>query len=502
MRGQSKTLVRLSSSAALLAVLGGCSSSPPANAGAGGQSSAGLSGAPSSAGNAGLAAAAGSSASAGESAAGGGENRAGANGAGAGGATSESGGTAPGGSGGVGPATVVDASSMTGKQLFGYQGWFACPGDGGPTDRWQHWFRNNTPSAESATFDLWPDVRELGADELFATNMTLQAGAGPARVFSSFNAKTVARHFAWMKSAGIDGVFVQRFLADVKDLTTRQVRDQVLLNARAGAEANGRVFTVMYDISGANPATLVADLQAEWHYLVEVLKVTESPRYLHHRGKPVLAVWGFGFSDRPASAAQAASIIADLRTGKYPVSLVGGVPTGWRTLSDDSQTASAWAAVYRSFDVISPWSVGRYVDDAGADRFAKEHLTPDLAELKPLGIDYLPVVFPGFSWHNLNGDALNQIPRRGGAFYWRQVYNALKLGSDMLYGAMFDEVDEGTAFFKVAPAQADLPAQGTFLSLAADGKSLPSDWYLKLAGAATRALRGELAPTTSLPISP
>ena len=179
---------------------------------------------------------------------------------------------------------------------------------------------------------------------------------------------------------------------------------------------------------------------------------------------------------------------------------MGGVPTAWRTLDEDSKTAPEWADVYRSFDVLSPWAVGRYTTDASADTFRQEQIEPDLAELTGLDVAYMPVVFPGFSWHNLNGAALNQIPRRGGAFYWRQVYNALDAGSHMLYGAMFDECDEGTAFFKAAASQGDLPTEGTFLSLDADGESLPSDWYLQLAGAATRALRGEIPTTVDLPL--
>jgi hypothetical protein len=407
------------------------------------------------------------------------------------------------GSGGSAPA-VVDASSMSGKHLFGYQGWFACPGDGGPSNRWVHWFRGNTPSAANATFDLWPDVSELAEDELFDTNLSMQGGA-PARLFSAIKEPTVVRHFKWMQEAGIDGVFVQRFLADVRDTSTRKVRDQVLLNARAGAERHGRVFSVMYDISGASESTLVADLEAEWKYLVEVLEVTDSPRYLRHAGKPVLALWGLGFSDRPGTAAQAQTLVDALKEGAHPTTLLGGVPTHWRTLApnEDTKTDPAWASVYRSFDVLSPWAVGRYVDDAGADAFAEQHFAADLAELEPRGIGYMPVVFPGFSWHNLkNVDPLNQIPRRGGAFYWRQAYNAINAGSSMLYGAMFDEVDEGTAFFKVVAHETALPAQGTFLPLSADGHTLPSDWYLQLAGAATRALNGTAPLTPTMPLTP
>ena len=72
----------------------------------------------------------------------------------------------------------------------------------------------------------------------------------------------------------------------------------------------------------------------------------------------------------------------------------------------------------------------------------------------------------------------------------------------MTHGAMFDEMDEGTAMFKLAPTAAGLPAQGTFVPLNIDGTQLPSDWYLRLAGAATRMLRGDSAVTPRRPNNP
>ncbi|HVJ15053.1 MAG TPA: glycoside hydrolase family 71/99-like protein [Polyangiaceae bacterium] len=411
-----------------------------------------------------------------------------------------------GGSAGSGPPPVVDPSTLSGKQVFGYQGWFACPADGSQPDRWVHWFNGTPADPDHASFDLWPDVSELDADELFPTAMTLPGGA-PASVYSAFTEKTVVRHFQWMKDAGIDGVVLQRFLNELGDPAFKALRDQVLRNVMAGAEQHGRVFAVMYDISGADAGTLNANLVADWKYLVDTLQVTASDRYLQHEGKPLLAIWGLGFNDRPATAAQAQALIDELKSGveaQYQVTLLGGVPTHWRTLmpDTDTQTDPAWADVFRSYDVVSPWAVGRFIDDGGSDTFRSEHFEPDLAELAPLGIDYLPVVWPGFSWVNLNDGPLNQIPRHGGAFYWRQVYNALDSGATMLYGAMFDEVDEGTAFFKAAPSSATVPEQGTWLTLDADGQTLPSDWYLRVAGAATEVVRGERELTETVPISP
>jgi hypothetical protein len=244
----------------------------------------------------------------------------------------------------------------------------------------------------------------------------------------------------------------------------------------------------------------VSKLTNDWLYLVNTQHVTNSPAYLHHKGKPVVAIWGFGFSGRPDSPQQAQQAIDWFKAAGCTV--MGGLPTHWRTLTDDAQTNAAWAGVFRSFDVISPWSVGRYGNISGADNFRVNQIVPDLSDCASHGIDYLPVIFPGFSWANLNDGPLNQIPRSGGVFYWRQAYNAVRSGCTMLYGAMFDEVDEGTAMYKLAPTAAQLPAQGAFVPLNADGYNLGSDWYLRLADQAGRMLRGEIPVQGIIPITP
>jgi hypothetical protein len=245
------------------------------------------------------------------------------------------------------------------------------------------------------------------------------------------------------------------------------------------------VFAIMYDISGHPRESLVAAVKRDWIYAVDTLRITESPRYLRHRGRPVLAIWGFGFRDRPATPDQAAELIEFFKNNpdpRYRVTLVGGVPARWRTLTADAQREPEWAAVYRSFDVLSPWSVGRFRDELGADRFYANEVAGDLKETRRLGIDYMPVVFPGFSWHNMNPTApFNPIPRRGGRFYWRQVERALRTGATMMYAAMFDEVDESTAMFKIASSPRDAPTEVPVVTLDADGETLPSDWYLRLA---------------------
>ena len=398
---------------------------------------------------------------------------------------------------------LVDASSLEHKMLFGYQGWFLTPGDGSPVNGWQHWFRNGAPTAANLTVDLWPDTSELGSDELCATDLAYADGS-VAQLYSAYEAKTVARHFAWMKQAGIDGVSLQRFLSEVQDPRFFAARNQVTRNVQAAAEAQGRVFAIEYDVSGVDDAHLVQWLEADWKYLVDTLQVTASPRYLQDGGKPVLSLWGLGFSDGAAAPATAAKLIDWLTKSadpQYRATLVGGVPAHWRTLDGDSSTDAAWGPVYRSFDVLSPWTVGRFGDDAGADAY-RATMAADLAAVTAAGRRYMPVVFPGFSWHNLEGGASNEIPRRGGAFYWRQVWNAVGAGATMLKTAMFDEVDEGTAMFKLVPTAADLPIGATFVPLDAEGEALSSDFYLRVGGAATALLRGDLSLSPKLPTPP
>jgi hypothetical protein len=379
----------------------------------------------------------------------------------------------------------VDATTLDRKLMFGYQGWFGCPGDGSSLDAWQHWFDRHRPaSAGTLRVEMWPDVSELGADERCPTPLSLPGG-GTAQVYSAYNPATVDRHFRWLREYGLAGIFLQRFTSELDTPALLAFRDAVASNVKTAAEANGRVFAIMYDISGHPSDTLVDAVKRDWIRIVDTLKLTDSPRYLRHNGRPLLAIWGFGFTDRSATAAQAAELIEFFKNNpdeRYRVTLLGGVPSGWRTLIGDARRDPAWARVYRSFGILSPWTVGRFRDEPGIDRFYANQIARDIAETRSLGIEYMPVIFPGFSWHNLNRAApFNPIPRRGGRFYWRQVERALRAGSTMLYGAMFDEVDEGTAMFKVVASRAAAPIEPKVVTMDIDGEPLPSDWYLRLA---------------------
>ena len=256
---------------------------------------------------------------------------------------------------------------------------------------------------------------------------------------------------------------------------------------------------------GGGGAALDA-IRRDWAYLVDTLRITESSRYLRHDGKPVLGIRGLGSTAARATPEEAMALVEYLRTGAEPrfrVTLVGGVPVQWRTLTGDSQTDPAWAEVYRSFDVISPWAVGGYGDETGADFFKRRILIPDVEEAAASGIGYMAVVWPGLSRHNLTAASqLNSVPRNGGHFYWRQVHNAISAEADMLYVASFDGVGEGTAMFKLAPSAEQAPAEGVFVPLDADGFALPGDWYLRLGGETGKVLRGEIPLSPNMPVTP
>lgn len=402
-------------------------------------------------------------------------------------------------------AQTVGATTLDGKVLLGYQGWFNCPGDGAPQQSWRSWFRG-APSPDTQTVDMYPDVRELDKDELCAVP-GFTAGGRQASLYSAWNRRTVSRHFRWMKDHGLDGVLVQRFVGGIP--AKRSSGEVVLKNIMAAAAEHGRVFAIEYDVTGANPEKLFQALRDDWTYLVDELKVTAHPRYLRHKGRPLLSIWGMGFQEErhpPRDPAEARRIIEWFKSAapeRCQVAYMGGVPSRWGTLTADAQKDTGWNDVYAMMDIIQPWTVGRYRDEAGADRWKDEYIAPDLVRTRDRGQVYMPVVFPGFSWANLKKDAKpNQIPRNGGRFFWRQAFNARQAGATVLKIAMFDEVNEGTAVFKLAPRREDAPDQGYWLTLDADGENLPSDWYLRLSGEITRMFHGEIPPNPKLPDKP
>lgn len=386
--------------------------------------------------------------------------------------------------------------SLVGKIMCGYQGWFNCPNDG-TTRGWIHWSRSTssfTPS--TCTVDMWPDMNEMGSDEKFLASSFYDGNN--YYVYSGHNLNTVLRHFQWMQQYGIDGIFLQRFATEVNPGTPEFYdRNDVLSYVKQGANQYGRKYAVMYDLSGLS-AGGTSNVINDWKYLVDTVRVGRDPcdtAYIFYKGKPVVAVWGIGFSGRQYTSTECRDLIDFLKNDPvYGGNVIMiGVKDSWRTNSDPMVQATLQLA-----DIISPWLVGSYSNTSGVNNWASSKGIPDKNWCNTYGKDYLPVMFPGFSWHNLNGGTLNQTPRMGGQFLWDQLKADIStVGANMLYVAMFDEVDEGTAIYKVSNNPPEPNGVPMFVTYNMDGYNLASDEYLWLVGQAARALRGEISPVPS-----
>jgi hypothetical protein len=395
------------------------------------------------------------------------------------------------------PTDAVDASTLDGKVMAGYQGWFVAHDDGSGLG-WTHYGvatrradplspRRFAPGA--AVIDLWPDLSEAGRTERYPTDFR-HADGSVAEVFTSRHPDTIDRHLRWMRDYGVDGVFLQRFATTLGRMPHAAVRNQILGRVRASAARHGRTWAIMYDLSGMREGAVEKAVMEDWKRLVDIGGIRSDPRLQRHRGRPVVAVWGIGFNDgRRYTLDECERLVRWLK--EDPVyggnAVVIGVPYYWRTLDRDTTRDPALHRICEMADVVSPWAVGRLrtVEDATARGAV---VAADLAWTRERGGDYLPVIFPGFTWHNLQKSRgveapSDQIPRRGGEFYRAQADATISAGARMLYVAMFDEIDEGTAIMKTSGN----PPVGESPFVAEPG--VPSDHYLKLTGEIRARLR-------------
>lgn len=387
--------------------------------------------------------------------------------------------------------------SYKGLVMAGYQGWFHPQKDGSM-------YADET----KVRIDMWPDVTEY--EKTYPTGMKLNDGS-IARFFSSTDQSTVDLHFKWMKEYGVDGVFMQRFFNATRKNDERQASTTVLKYAMDAASKYERAFAVMYDLSGLKATGEdCSSIVEDWKYLVDSLKVTNqkgTKTYLFHNGKPLIVVWGVGFPDRPYNIRNIGleRLIDFFKNDpKYGgCSVMLGVPTFWRDLNADCVNDPYLHDIIKRADIVLPWMVQRFSPllHNDMDRY-RDVMLGDIKWCKANNIDYVPCVCPGFSWHNLSRFEFpddvkpsGSIPRQGGRFYWQQISTALLAGADMLYVAMFDEVNEGTAIFKCTD---NPPVSKIAKFVGIDGK--PSDHYLWLTGQAAKMLRKEIPLSITIPL--
>jgi hypothetical protein len=387
--------------------------------------------------------------------------------------------------------------SYKGLVMAGYQGWFRLPENG-----------IMYPDESKVRIDMWPDVTEY--EKTYPTGLKLADGT-TARFFNSADKSTTDLHFKWMKQYGLDGVFMQRFFNAARPENRKNAETRILRNALEAASRYERAIGVMYDLSGLKASgedcSLLVD---DWKYLVDSLNVTNQKgihTYIFHRGKPLVTIWGIGFPDRPYDIRNIGiqRFIDFLKNDPQygGCSVMVGVPTFWRDLDADCVHDSYLHEIIKQADIVMPWMVQRFTPllHHDMDRY-RDVILKDMKWCKENHVDYAPCVCPGFSWHNLSRQSRNEeekppasIPRMGGVFYWQQLSTAIAAGADMIYVAMFDEVNEGTAIFKVTD---NPPVSSIAKFVGMDGK--PSDHFLWLTGEAAKMLRKEIPLSFTIPV--
>ena len=303
----------------------------------------------------------------------------------------------------VGARRTSSFNMLTNQIIAGYQGWFSYPGDGAPINKWKHWFHDRVanvtfPEADHLTIDFYPTTDEYDEDDLHDANIALHDGS-KAQFFSSTRPKVVLKHFEWMATYGITGVFHMRFMESLHVDSNREWKTIVLRNVRDAAELTGRTFAVSYNIAGSDfgGSNVLESLKVDWMRLVDEERITESSSYIHQNGYPVLRIYGIGFKysnmiQNPYEMSRLIKWLQYEADEKYRVFVLGGVPTSWRNRTDDSLEDEAWKGVYDSLNGIHPWHVGRWRTELGFQEPYRTTLSEDATYCKEKGILYMPTM--------------------------------------------------------------------------------------------------------------
>jgi autotransporter-associated beta strand protein len=381
----------------------------------------------------------------------------------------------------TGPARdEVDPTSLKGKVMTGYQGWFRMPNDSNDNG-WSHWIRGQTMASQHYTIDMWPDLTEYDPASLVrAGNISTTSGA-PAYLFSSTNYSVVHQHFRWMRKHNIDGAWLQRF-----NWGAGTQPEWVIRNVSQAAAAEGRVWGLEYDVSGKSSATVFAEIQADLQWLTTEFDIFNDPRYVREDGKPAIFIWGLPFPDRNITVEAADSVVDWLKAQNLHV--IGGIPNSWSGLN------SSWQNHIAKYDGVLVWMSTK---NSNSTRIA------EMNTFKNRGQDYYPHVWPGFSWAHLKQHSASSTEynsqytaRSGGQFYWDKGRRWVAAGADRMFIGMFDEYDEGTA---IMPMTDDAPNPHTDYGRFINNEEKPGDWWMTLTDELKRMLLNQRTNTGTLP---
>jgi len=159
---------------------------------------------------------------------------------------------------------------------------------------------------------------------------------------------------------------------------------------------------------------------------------------------------------------------------------------------------SGYEKLHAAFDAIMPWSVGRY-NTVSDFKNLQSHIEGDVATTSGRSQHYAPIAYAGYSYRDSH--KFNFIKRNAGQFFKAQIDSYLGLkGATFYYVAMFDEVQEGTAIYKMAANEAEsAQPTGCFVTMSIDGVECPGDLYLKMTGQFTSAAHRHPSPSPSPP---
>jgi hypothetical protein len=389
------------------------------------------------------------------------------------------------------------ASEFRGKSFAGYQLWHEA---GNKPEDWRHWSYGKLPAAgrgnhNTETFPYLADYQGKANVTLYPTNFANLGNGNPASLYNATDKGVIDIQMSLLQKAGFDGVAIQRNAPVGRDMKYTST-DDYYVSIRNACEKNGRSFYVMYcmpDINNGSqsPEDLVEGIKRDWVYQMEqIYSLTSSPAYATVNGKPVVELWGLGYSTILVNKPQALALAQFFKErGCY---VIAGVPRDWRLRNEGSR--SDFEEVYRAYDMLSPWTVGAYSDAAGSDSYRSNYMAPDKAYCDQYGIGYYPVIFPGSGWSQHVSGYPNDTKRNGGYFLWNQARNIKSIGASSMYFAMLDEFEESTNIISAAADYFDLPTDQYFGTLSMDGTWTSPDYYLRLAGAAARMLTSSTAP--------
>jgi len=384
-----------------------------------------------------------------------------------------------------GQLSKIEYNSYKGLVMAGYQGWHDTPDDGAGLGWFAYGGNEGKFEPGCCSIDYWPDTSEYPV--LYETPFLYEDGSH-AFIQSPQDWSTVETHFRWMEEYGLDGVFMQRFISTIEQPEYKAHFDTVLDHAMRAANIHSRAVCVMYDltqISETGRQFLLDDIK-ELSVKYNMFDHKKNPSYLWHNGRPLVTVWGVGFPDRPQrDFEEGMKIVRDLKEMGFSVMI--GVPTFWRELGPDTLPDERLHDAILACDIVLPWFVGRY----NREQYPEFHelIRKDIEWTEEHGIGYAPLCTPGFSFEN-STHWNDQIPRENGAFFKDQLDFCIGAGAEMIYVAMFDEIDEGTAIYKLARRTPVSEYGSEFVQL--DEGEQP-DHYLVLAGEASRAIKSAQA---------